>query len=576
MTYNNESYFIGVDVGTGSARACVIDAAGEIRATHTHPISKWEPRPDYFNQSSTEIWDAVCLCVRTAIEEAAVDPTAVRGIGFDATCSLVVLDEETDEPISVGPDFTNSDQNIVLWMDHRAGEQTDAINASGANLLKYVGGGMSIEMEIPKAKWLKDNMPAELFARAKFYDLPDFLTHRATGSEARSFCSVVCKQGYVPVGVDGSKEGWSRKFLNTIGLGELAEDNFRKLGGVDGANGTFLSAGEPLGFLTQDAAEKMGLTTQVAVGSAVIDCYAGWIGTIAARLDSEAADNADASVVSHRLAAVAGTSTCHLVMSQEPVFVPGVWGPYRDVVFPGKWLAEGGQSCTGELLHHVLTTHPSYTEASKLALTAQISVFEWLNDHLEKMAAEQGAPSVAHLARHFFFYGDLHGNRSPIADPRMKGSVIGLDMNSGADDLAIKYYAAVEFIGLQTRHIIDSLNKAGHAVTQIYLSGGQCRNGLLTQTMATATGLPVVIPHYIDAAVVLGSAMMGARAASGGTLNLWEIMRSMTRPGTTIAPEPKTHATARLLNAKYTVFLDMAQKQQEYRALVDQVVEASN
>ena len=69
---------------------------------------------------------------------------------------------------------------------------------------------------------------------------------------------------------------------------------------------------------------------------------------------------------------------------------------------------------------------------------------------------------------------------------------------------------------------------------------------------------------------------MGARAASGGTLNLWEIMRSMTRPGTTIAPEPKTHATARLLNAKYTVFLDMAQKQQEYRALVDQVVEASN
>jgi ribulose kinase len=92
-------------------------------------------------------------------------------------------------------------------MDHRADELADAIKASGANLLKYVSGGMSIEMEIPKSKWLKDNISAELIARAKFYDLPDFLTHRATGSEALSFCSVVCKQVYVPVGVDGSKEG---------------------------------------------------------------------------------------------------------------------------------------------------------------------------------------------------------------------------------------------------------------------------------------------------------------------------------------------------------------------------------
>jgi FGGY-family pentulose kinase len=212
-------------------------------------------------------------------------------------------------------------------------------------------------------------------------------------------------------------------------------------------------------------------------------------------------------------------------MFQEPVFVPGVWGPYRDVLFPDQWLAEGGQSCTGELLHHVITTHPAYTEVRKLALTAQISVFEGLNDHLEKMAAELEALSIAHLARHFFFYGDLPDNRSPIADPRMKGTIIDLDMNSGADDLAIKYYAAVEFIALQTRHLIDSLNKAGHAVRQIYLSGWQCRNGLPTQTMATATGLPVVILHYIDAAAVLGSAMMGACAASGGALNLWEIMR---------------------------------------------------
>ncbi len=99
---------------------------------------------------------------------------------------------------------------------------------------------MSIEMEIPKALWLKNNMPKELFDRCKFYDLADALTHMATGNETRSFCSTVCKQGYVPVGVDGSVKGWQEDFLKEIGLGELTEDNFKRLGGVNGVVSLFL------------------------------------------------------------------------------------------------------------------------------------------------------------------------------------------------------------------------------------------------------------------------------------------------------------------------------------------------
>lgn len=136
-----------------------------------------------------------------------------------------------------GPKFDNADgndRNVVLWLDHRPEEETDKINATGHNLLKYVGGRMSIEMEIPKVLWLKNNMPPELFDRCKFYDLTDALTHLATGAETRSFCSVVCKQGFVPVGVDGSVKGWQEDLLTTIGLGDLAKDNFKRLGGVDG------------------------------------------------------------------------------------------------------------------------------------------------------------------------------------------------------------------------------------------------------------------------------------------------------------------------------------------------------
>lgn len=506
--------------------------------------------------------------------ESKVDKAQIKGLGFDATCSLVVIDEKTDEPVAVGPDFNNNDQNIILWMDHRAGKQTSEINATNDNLLKYVGGGMSIEMEIPKVKWLKENMPAGQFERCKFYDLADYLTHRATSRETRSFCSVVCKQGYVPVGVDGSVKGWSADFLNKINLPELVEDNFRRVGGVIGENGEYLSAGERVGYLTQQAADDLGLTTDVAVGSGVIDAYAGWIGTVASKTDASAIGDQgvpEHEKLYHRLAAVAGTSTCHLALSKDPIFVPGVWGPYKNVVIPDMWLAEGGQSTTGELLHFVLNNHPASQELKDRAKETGVSPFEILNGLLEEMRRDQNAPTALYLARHYFYYGDLYGNRSPFADPSMRGSIVGKDMDVSLNALAIEYLAAVEFIGQQTRHIIDAMNKAGHSVDQIYLSGGQARNTLLTKIMATATNMPVIIPKYIDAAVVLGAAMLGAKAASDGT-PLWDIMCSLTGEGTVVQPDDYDSVNRKLLKAKYEVFLDQAERQRDYRKKVDQAL----
>lgn len=171
------------------------------------------------------------------MDQHGIDRDSIRGIGFDATCSLSVFSEDTDEPVSVtGPHFDNrdgNDRNVILWLDHRPVEETEKINATDHNLLRYVGGKMSIEMEIPKVLWLKNNMPKELFDRCKFYDLGDALTHLATGSDTRSYCSAVCKQGFVPVGVDGSVKGWQEDFLKEIGLEDLCEDNFKRMGGAD-------------------------------------------------------------------------------------------------------------------------------------------------------------------------------------------------------------------------------------------------------------------------------------------------------------------------------------------------------
>lgn len=231
------NHYIGIDVGTGSARACIINKDGDIVGLSSENIGLWQPRQGYYEQSTTDIWKCICRSVHRALSQANINSSTVRGIGFDATCSLAVFTHDTDQPVSVtGPDFDDSgnDRNVILWLDHRPMEETTKINATKHNLLRYVGGTMSIEMEIPKVLWLKNNMPKELFDRCKFYDLTDALTHLATGNETRSFCSVVCKQGYVPVGVDGSVKGWQDDFLKEIGLEDLIEDNFKRLGGVNG------------------------------------------------------------------------------------------------------------------------------------------------------------------------------------------------------------------------------------------------------------------------------------------------------------------------------------------------------
>jgi FGGY-family pentulose kinase len=231
--------YIGIDVGTGSARACIMNDAGDILAVASDPIALWQPQTGYYEQSTTDIWRAICKTVKECLRESRVRPDSIRGLGFDATCSLAVFSVDAQQqPVPVtGPHFDNrdgNDRNVILWLDHRPQQEAKAINATNHNLLRYVGGSMSVEMQMPKILWLKNNMPKSLFSACKFYDLADALTHMATGGESRSFCSAVCKQGYVPVGVDGSVKGWQPDFLKEIGLEDLCQDDFSKIGGVNG------------------------------------------------------------------------------------------------------------------------------------------------------------------------------------------------------------------------------------------------------------------------------------------------------------------------------------------------------
>ncbi|KAN0089703.1 Pentulose kinase [Hyaloscypha variabilis] len=540
----DDQHYIGVDVGTGSARACVVNQNGDIIAVASKDIRTWRPSIKLYEQSTSDIWRSISFCVKHALQESGIDLGTVLGIGFCATCSLAVFSQETDKSISVnGPNFDKVDQNVILWLDHRPVLETDKINKTGDEVLKYVGGKMSVEMEIPKILWLKNHMPPELFNQCKFYDLVDALTHMATGSETRSYCSTVCKQGYLPDGVEGNHQGWKDDFFEAIGLGCFKADGYSGLGGINGKNGTFASAGDRIGTLSESAANDLGLPAGIPVGSGVIDAYAGWIGTVGAEYNSDRDSCAGISQALGRLALVAGTSTCRLLLSKDLVFVDGVWGPYRDVLIPGLWMAEAGQSATGKLLEHMLEMHPAYNDmlAAIERDESPRGKYDWLNDRLGEMARSSHSPSIAYLGRHLHFYGDLFGNRSPFADANMTGTMVVL-----------------EFIALQTRHIIEAMKKAGLSVLALYICG-----------------MSVMIPQYESAAVVHGAAMLGAMAASGGRYgqaeDLWDIMWRMSKPGTVVLPSDD-RKEKKLLDVKYRIFLEQFQTQIRYRQEVNEAV----
>ncbi|KAI9310232.1 hypothetical protein BX666DRAFT_2010132 [Dichotomocladium elegans] len=567
-------YYLGIDVGTGSARSCVIDADGNFLAQDVEPIRLHNPRHDIYEQSTTDIWRAICKSTRVAVAEAAVDPKDIKGIGFDGTCSLVVLDK-SGNPASVDEDshFEDNDLNLILWADHRAVDQARRINETQHEVLRYVGRTISPEMEIPKTLWLKENLPeAKWNSIGHLMDLPDFLTYRATGSLARSTCSLTCKCSYLPQGVG---QGWDASYFEAIGLKCLIEEKWARLGGIEGGDGQVLTAGDPVGQgLTDQAAEELGLVPGTPVGSAVIDAYAGAIATTGASASADerkrmlaALDKSLYEQGTHRVAIACGTSSCHIAMAPQDIYVDGVWGPYRSVMVPGMWHAEGGQSSTGQLIDHTLNTHPSIGDARKQADAEGMNIYAFLNRHLETMRQKRGFAYIEDLTRGMHIYPDYHGNRSPLADPTLRGMIIGVSLDRSIDDLATRYLATLQAISCQTRHIIESLNSKGYKIDTLCLSGGLCKNPIFVKLHADITRCQVILPDRIDAAVVIGAAFLGARAAEPDT-SLWEIMVRLGKAGQVI--QPSTDPNIITANEKrYRVFHEMLKDQKKYRAIMD-------
>ncbi|KAM0933793.1 putative ribulokinase [Dioscorea sansibarensis] len=569
------SVFLGVDVGTGSARAGLFDTKGRLLGTHSSPIQIWKEGDCAEVQSSTDIWHAVCAAVKTACSLANVAAEEVVGLGFAATCSLVAVDAD-GSPVSVSWSG-DARRNIIVWMDHRAVNQAERINSNNSPVLQYCGGSVSPEMQAPKLLWVKENLQESWSMVFRWMDLSDWLAYRATGDDTRSLCTTVCKWTYLghahmqQVNDRGSRNmeacGWDDVFWEEIGLGDLIDGNHAKIGR------SVAFPGHPMGSgLTPTTAKELGLLAGTPVGTSLIDAHAGGVGVMESVPNSGSQDNdtlPDNGVICNRMVLVCGTSTCHMAVSESKLFIPGVWGPFWSAMVPEYWLTEGGQSATGALLDHLVENHKAAPLLSNRAASQHISLFELLNRILASMVHEAKVPFLSALTENIHVLPDFHGNRSPIADPKSKGTICGLTLDSSEKQLALLYLAAIQGIAYGTRHIVEHCNSHGHKIDTLLACGGLAKNPLYIQEHANIVGCSIILPKENES-VLLGAAILGA-VASKQYPSLHDAMKALNAAGQVIHPS-KDPKIKKYHDAKYQIFRTLYEEQLSYRSIMAQAL----
>ena len=353
-------------------------------------------------------------------------------------------------------------------------------------------------MEFPKLVWLKRNIENWSDIDLAF-DLADFITFKLTGSTDRSVCTLVCKWGWIPdqAAVSSSdviKGDWEQELLEKFDLKEL-----RHL-----TRGTVLAPGAPIGkgVLCEGYAASLGIQAGTAVAAGLIDAHAGALGILETRTEAEIS-------VKNRIGIIAGTSSCHMILTDQPTLVPGVWGPYQHAIRKGTYLLEGGQTSAGSTLDWIVKVTGRNFEDFESKVKSNLDI------------------------SHLIVIPDFHGNRSPISNPSIRGSVHGIGLETSAEQL---YAAAIEGLAFGTRHIMDRIEKYTKTkIDGMVITGGLSKSHLFNQINSNVCSIPVIIPKS-DNGVLLGSAMIAAVAA-GKYPNLKDAQMKMSSKGQLIKPE---------------------------------------
>ena len=504
----NRKYSIGIDFGTESGRAVLVDVSDgrEVASSvfqyvngviDEHlPGSNIRLEPDWALQDPNDYLEVFKNTIPAVLKESGVDAEDVIGLGTDFTACTMMPTKQDGTPLCFMPEWRDEPHTWVkLWKHHAAQPEANKLNEiareQGFTFLNRYGGKISSEWLVPKIWQILDEAPQIYDEADRFIEAADWVIWMLTGVETRNSCTA----GYKAIW--SKKDGYPPKeFFRALDprMENLVDEKLSR---------AIASLGDQAGKLTAEAAGWTGLKEGTAVAVANVDAH----------VSVPAATVVDVG----QMVIIMGTSNCHMVLGNEERIVPGMCGYVEDGIIPGFFGYEAGQSCVGD---HFAWFVENCVPAAYLQEAGERGVD--IHTLLEEKASHLFPGESGLLALDWW-----NGNRSVLVDVDLTGLLIGQTLATTPEEI---YRALIEATAYGTRTIIETFNENGVPVREIVATGGlPDRNKLLMQIYADVTGLEIKVAAA-QQTPALGSAMFGAVAADkdvGGYDSIYDASKAM-------------------------------------------------
>jgi L-ribulokinase len=501
-------YAIGIDFGTESGRAILVDVAdGREVATSVYqyshgviderlPNSSMRLEPDWALQDPEDYLRTFRATIPGVLKESGVIPADVIGLGVDFTACTMLPVKADGTPLCMLPEFRAQPHAWVkLWKHHSAQPEADKINATAHKMrqgwLDRYGGKISSEWFFSKVLQILDEAPEIYQAADRLLEATDWVVWQLTGVETRNSCTA----GYKALW--SKREGFPDKsYFKALDprLENVVDEKMTRV---------IQPIGNRAGKLTEQAAGWTGLKPGTAVAIANVDAH---VAVPAATVTEPG-----------RMVMIMGTSICHMVLGDEEHIVPGICGYVEDGIIPGFFGYEAGQSCVGDhFAWFVENCVPAAYEREALALGVGI------HQLLEQKAAKLKPGESGLVALDWW-----NGNRSVLVDVDLTGLLLGETLATKPEEI---YRALIEATAYGTRVIVDSFQENGVPIHELVACGGLPeKNNLLMQIYSDVTGREIKVTASRQTPA-LGAAMFGAVAAgkaAGGYDSIYAAAQKM-------------------------------------------------
>jgi L-ribulokinase len=507
---NKEQFVIGVDYGTDSVRSVIINASnGREIASSVYYYPRWqkglycEAAANRFRQHPLDYMEGLEITIKDCIKIAGGDTVArnIKGLSVDTTGSSPVAVDSSGTPLALLPEFENNPNAMfILWKDHTAIEEAAEINEHAKhfdiNYLKYVGGIYSSEWFWAKLLHLLRADESIRTACHSWVEHCDWIPFLLTGGKdaadiKRSRCAA------------GHKALWAEEFGGLPPEGFFSALDPLLTGFTSRLFKDTYTSDHAAGKLSNEWAEKLGLSTDVVVGVGAFDAHMGAVG---------------GQIEPYFLSKVMGTSTCDILVAPaadiQHTLVKGICGQVNGSVIPGMIGLEAGQSAFGDTyawfknmlswpLNDLLLQ--SKIIAPEVAEALQAELAEQIIPELSRRAALLPIEENNELAVDWF-----NGRRTPDADQALKGAITGLSLGSDAPRV---FRALAEATCFGAKSIVDRFIQEGIPVKGLIGIGGVAKKSpFVMQMMADILGMPIRI-HQFKHTCALGAAMFAAVVA---------------------------------------------------------------